>query len=53
MNTGRKFTVVALAIALGAFLEWHGKFSSVYATFLGSVVSAYLAANVTQKVVQK
>lgn len=47
----RKFIVTLLALAGGAALAYLGKLDGVAAGLIGTVVSAYLASNVTQKAV--
>lgn len=49
--TSRKFLVTGLGLGGAFVLSYLGKLDTVTATLIGSVVSAYLTSNVTQKAV--
>lgn len=47
----RKFLVTCLALVLAAGLSYLGKLDGTIAALIGTLASAYLTSNVTQKVV--
>lgn len=49
----RKLAVTLLGLGLGGSLSYLGKLDAATATLIGSLVSGYLASNVTQKATSK
>lgn len=47
----RKFLLSSATMLVGAYLSHAGKLDMTTATFLGTVLTAYLGSNVGQKVV--